>query len=821
MKSKFSRIQLLVGCLLIFLISHLQGQNWLNIYPETDRSHSPHHLLETADGGFLMAALSWHTPDTTDHGLLLLKTDSQGEEEWNRFIPIGHYRGLDTERANDVELFQNQAGNVMVLSSVYYQFDPLSYHPTYYLAELDGLGNAVWAIRDTGFHANALLQTQDGQYLIIGGIGGIGPQGGNKAIKKLDANGNSLWTQFFPYPGITNGYAEKEFRDVVEMDNGDLILIGEGLDYSNPGSNCTRAFLMRLDSQGNLLSVQPYGQGEPAVRLYDIEKSNNGDLLLAGHAVLCADSWVQNEASFYVARLDAQGQLLWSHSNTGQGSGERFNSHLQIAKTHNGEILLTGFFPDLYMTGASIPYTHLRPDGQLARIQYLDLLPNAFFRQGTDIITTSDGQLAMTGNLRLSNHGGANKIPFIIKFDLSGVLNFHRLQGKAYHDTNNNCSEDLSEANLSNWTVKAQHTDFPALTYYDLTDQAGNYSLDLIPGTYDVSFEQPNAYWEVCESPFTIEVSAGVDSTVQDWSNQSLISCPLLEASISSAAIRPCFDSLEYVVQYCNKGTISATNAYLEVTLHDQLLYEAATRPLSSQNGQLLTFDLGTLASGDCDQFKILFHADCNISVGESICSEVHIYPDTLCPPISWEGPNILASAVCDGDSVRFTLSNGGADMVSSNKYIIIEDNIILKSNSFQLNSGGIETITISTKEDAIYFIRAEQADGFPRMLGDSLASARVGACEGVGNPEIFAQFAMDDGEAFFDIDCRAATAAFDPNDKSAFPTGFGPSHLINDNTDLEYLIRFQNIGTDTAFQVINKDTLYQLLKTASIRNIA
>jgi uncharacterized repeat protein (TIGR01451 family) len=49
---------------------------------------------------------------------------------------------------------------------------------------------------------------------------------------------------------------------------------------------------------------------------------------------------------------------------------------------------------------------------------------------------------------------------------------------------------------------------------------------------------------------------------------------------------------------------------------------------------------------------------------------------------------------------------------------------------------------------------------------------------------------------------------SYDPNDKQVFPEGFGVNHFVTMDTWLEYMIRFQNTGTDTAFKVVILDTL-------------
>ena len=49
---------------------------------------------------------------------------------------------------------------------------------------------------------------------------------------------------------------------------------------------------------------------------------------------------------------------------------------------------------------------------------------------------------------------------------------------------------------------------------------------------------------------------------------------------------------------------------------------------------------------------------------------------------------------------------------------------------------------------------------------------------------------------------------SFDPNDKNVDPPEFHVAGYISSNTALTYLIRFQNTGTDTAFNIIVRDTL-------------
>lgn len=67
-------------------------------------------------------------------------------------------------------------------------------------------------------------------------------------------------------------------------------------------------------------------------------------------------------------------------------------------------------------------------------------------------------------------------------------------------------------------------------------------------------------------------------------------------------------------------------------------------------------------------------------------------------------------------------------------------------------------------------------------------------------------------------VEEQVITCAYDPNDKTPTPLGEGEFGYIDPETEsIEYLIRFQNTGTDTAFTVVIKDQLDENLDWYSI----
>ena len=67
----------------------------------------------------------------------------------------------------------------------------------------------------------------------------------------------------------------------------------------------------------------------------------------------------------------------------------------------------------------------------------------------------------------------------------------------------------------------------------------------------------------------------------------------------------------------------------------------------------------------------------------------------------------------------------------------------------------------------------------------------------------------------------NTVTGSWDPNDKAVTPSGVFPPSLVTAGDYLNYTIRFQNTGTDTAFNVHIVDTLSQNLNVSTFEMVA
>jgi len=399
-----------------------------------------------------------------------------------------------------------------------------------------------------------------------------------------------------------------------------------------------------------------------------------------------------------------------------------------------------------------------------------------------------------------------------------GSVNYNvtAINGRVRLDSNLNCSVDSSENPLADWLVRCIGS---GLSFTTTTSSTGNYMVFVLPGTYDVTLTPPNPLWEVCADTVQDVVVAFLDTVRVDFAAQAVVQCPLLEVDLSALFLRRCFEST-YNVFYCNKGTALAENAFVDIELDPYLTVVSSSIPWSAVNGNIYTFPVGDMAVGECASFNMVVNVSCEAVLGQTHCSEARIYPDTLCVenPL-WNGANLEVEGECQNGEVIFTITNTGEDMSEAVNYIVIEDIMVQMTNgSIQLANGESETVTIPAN-GSTWRLNLDQV---PNNPWNTLVSAAVEGCgengSGTFSLGFVTQFPENERGGHVDEDCRENVGAFDPNDKQGFPRGVFEEHFIPKGTEIEYMIRFQNTGTDTAFTVRILDTLPQYLDLATLR---
>jgi hypothetical protein len=651
----------------------------------------------------------------------------------------------------------------------------------------------VFAEAGKNAFANDLAQTLDDGLVVLGSVEeALSGAWTDVLLAKTTANGWPVWTKVFPTSDNDYGVSV-----VAAADGGYFIL-----KAVQPQADTSRreAHLMKTDGDGNLL-WQTNLSGAALDRPLDMTANSDGNLVVSGNNVTAG-----NDA--FLMKVGLDGTVLWRQDFEMSG---RLLEGRRVLEDANGDLVVAGRLLD--STSMENDILLLKTSSSGAPLWERNVGRASSQDQVYDLKNTPDGGYLLGG----STNPNTWPLALFIKTDVNGIIKAGLISGNVFNDADSDCDASAGDLPLENWIVEAFQDS--SKIFYGSTDSLGNYRIECDTGDYVVNVIRPVDYWQSCVNDVAVHV--GYLDTVQlDFPVHGTIECPYLTVNHASTVVRPC-DTTTFTVSFCNVGSETADDAYTEVLLDDLFTFLESDIPPSSQNGNLLTFPLGDLASGECGSFQFTVSVDCAAELGMAACSEVHIYPDSLClpPDSTWSGAFIQASSVCTGDSVRFALTNTGTQpMPAALEYIVIEDAVLLMQGDFQLNES--ETMEIPVlASGATYHLIAQQEPGAP---GSSRPLAAMEGCTGssggASSTSFYNQFPQNDGEPFLSVFCVLVQNAYDPNDKQAFPTGFDDEHFIEANTDLEYLIRFQNTGNDTAFRVILLDTLSPFLNPATVK---
>ncbi|MEZ4917785.1 MAG: T9SS type A sorting domain-containing protein [Saprospiraceae bacterium] len=566
------------------------------------------------------------------------------------------------------------------------------------------------------------------------------------------------------------------------------------------------------------------------------------------------------EANVVMTRLDANGEIQFSRTIRGIASSLRS----ELTALPDGGCLVGGSTPDDY-THKSFPRL-LRLDAQgqdylqgVKGTAWMDLDLNC--AAGADSTQrnwevramNSDGQVWWTttdtlGHYELPLESGTYEIAIVqsnpawslcedtlvVTIPANDTLadidffsqfipqSIDSICGILFHDYDGDCAKDVFEPIFANWpiTINLYSPFQPTQTFTVVTDSEGNFcvpDVSMLDNSY-IGYIQTNLLdipgdgltcWTNCAAPFTFEESNSAFISLGMFCD-SLPPCPGLDVSIGTAQLRTCFFS-DYYVNYCNRGAVVAEDAYIEIELDPGLEMISSSIPWTGVSGNTYTFPIGTVDVEACGSFSFEVLSSCDDPTGITYCVEAHAYPDTVCAEggPNWDGSEIQVTADCEGDSVFFTIQNiGVGNMNGPRSYIVIEDNVLLMvPGSFQLNAGDSVVVGVIASGQ-FYRMEAQQSPGFP---GLNLPVAWVEGCNPNGGTLSLGyvnQYALPDEEPWLDIFCMETVNSFDPNDKTGFPLGYSTEHWIRKNTDIEYMIRFQNTGTAPALYVEIRDTL-------------
>ncbi|MER2999385.1 DUF7619 domain-containing protein [Pontibacter populi] len=813
--------------------------------------HGNRYLMGSIGMPDKLESFNDYKPETIDFGTIkkeitngfIAKYDKNNQCVWVKEAPRSMHNPL-TALTVDAEGFVYVAGNVD--------------YGHYFLQKIDQNGIVIWEKTyphnrySDRFYTVALALDADGNLYMTGSFDGspiddftftLAPEnsaGMTEYVAKFDPNGKALWVK-------TSLGNDIRFSELLIDSQGNLLTIGlhlatvtignDTFENNNPPNTYGRVgnkLIVKRDPAGNILWAKSYPihQFNRSAVLDDDDNIYFTVDNYIGDAPATIDGVVVDiTLAQTLIKLDAKGKAVWtvpcgrglnntlSYGNQKLYLGgtfeltSKFGSH-NIKTAENQEY-------DTFLLDVSL-------DGELLDIRGFKGFARVYIvPQHQKFAVVGEFQQELQNNDKFLISKGKRDIFFGELRDTTlANAPVTIVSGKVYNDDNGNCVVDGGETGLANKLLKIE----PGSQYVK-TDEQGNYKFNLPSGNYTVTpLIGPLAKTQLISScrdnaPLAIDAS---QQQVKDLNfGYTIRDCYQLTVDIAADRRRRCMRS-NTTVTYANEGTLDAHNVKIKVLYPKYVVPVSSNLPWTARLDSALIFDIGTLKAGERKSFVISDSTICGIEEirGLSQCVKAIITPKNSCeqqdPVWSYASVAVMANYINEEKVATFAITNNGeGDMPDSTSYRMYANYTLLKKGKVKLAKGASALFEVPANV-ATYRIEADQV---PHHPGDSRPAVSIQPSTiPTGNilantaPIPIDAFYLDDADAEEDIFCLEITDSFDPNDKQVSPRGITSKRYIKAEDELEYLIRFQNTGTDVAYNIVVKDTISDHLDIATLR---
>ena len=153
--------------------------------------------------------------------------------------------------------------------------------------------------------------------------------GYNSYLLKINpTTGDSIY-----FKEMNFGYYDRAV-DMIEYKDGFLLL---GYIYNNVGTDFNYTFISHIDTLGNVLSYQEYGDGTGYHFAYDFKRTDDGGIIIAGET---NDYPVEDQHQLWLMKLDSNLNQLWYYEYGDTAIDVSIRTFNYLEETSDGGFLL-------------------------------------------------------------------------------------------------------------------------------------------------------------------------------------------------------------------------------------------------------------------------------------------------------------------------------------------------------------------------------------------------------------------------------------------------------------------------------------------------